>query len=429
MADQQLLDLLRRGISVWNSWREEHPAIPLDLRGAHLYGAHLSGANLREADLSGAHLYGANLREADLRGANLRKADLKEAHLRGAHLRGAHLSKVDLSGFDLSNTNLGGANLWGADLRGADLRGADLSGADLSKVDLSGLDLSNTNLRGANLRGANLRGAGLSKVDLSGFDLSGFDLSNTNLSGAKLIKTNLGNTNLSGAILRGAILRGVNLSEAILIGTNLTNAILTDCSIFGVSAWNVQLEGATQLSLTITPQDEPAITIDNLKVAQFIYLLLNNREIRDVINTITSKVVLILGRFTPVERKAVLDALRDELRKKNYLPIVFDFEQPSSRNLTETVSTLAHMAHFVVADLTNAKSVPQELERIVPRLRVPVQPLLHTSEQKPYAMFESFVDYPWVLPLYRYADQKMLLRSLREHVILPAEKKALEYEK
>ena len=45
--------------------------------------------------------------------------------------------------------------------------------------------------------------------------------------------------------------------------------------------------------------------------------MLHNQKIRDVIDTITSKAVLILGRFTD-ERKAVLDALRDELRKRNY---------------------------------------------------------------------------------------------------------------
>ena len=37
-----------------------------------------------------------------------------------------------------------------------------------------------------------------------------------------------------------------------------------------------------------------------------------------MIDTITSKVVLILGRFT-AERKAVLDALREELSKRHYL--------------------------------------------------------------------------------------------------------------
>src|SRR3989442_2430397 len=36
-----------------------------------------------------------------------------------------------------------------------------------------------------------------------------------------------------------------------------------------------------QKDLVITPFNEPTITVDNLKIAQFIYLLLNNAEIRD----------------------------------------------------------------------------------------------------------------------------------------------------
>ena len=31
----------------------------------------------------------------------------------------------------------------------------------------------------------------------------------------------------------------------------------------------------------------------------------------------------------------VLDALRDELRKRNYAPVVFDFEKPNSRTTDE----------------------------------------------------------------------------------------------
>ncbi len=154
-------------------------------------------------------------------------------------------------------------------------------------------------------------------------------------------------------------------------------------------------------------------------------MLLNNKKIRDVIDTITSKVVLILGRFTS-ERKAILDAVRDELRERNYSPALFDFEKPANRDITETVSTLAHLSRFVIADLTDAKSIPQELDRIVPNLpSVPVQPLILNS-QKEYGMFEHFTRFPWVLPVYRYTDELSLLQSLKEKVIAPAEQKARE---
>jgi hypothetical protein len=74
-----------------------------------------------------------------------------------------------------------------------------------------------------------------------------------------------------------------------------------------------------------------------------------------VIETITSKVVLILGRFTS-ERKPILAAIRVELRKRDYLPILFDFQKPDSKDLTGTVTTLAGTARFIIADLTDPSS-------------------------------------------------------------------------
>ena len=48
----------------------------------------------------------------------------------------------------------------------------------------------------------------------------------------------------------------------------------------------------------VTPLGQSEVTTDDIEVAQFLYLLINNKKIRNVIDTITSKVVLILGRFT-----------------------------------------------------------------------------------------------------------------------------------
>ena len=224
------------------------------------------------------------------------------------------------------------------------------------------------------------------------------DFSGANLYGANLSEANFRNAHLRGAKLNEADLSGATLYAASLVDTDLTDADLTSCRIYGVSAWRLKLEGAKQQNLIITKPGEPEITVDNIEVAQFVDLLLHNEKVRDVIDTITSKIVLILGRFTP-ERKAVLDALREELRGRDYLPILFDFDKPASRDITETISLLARMARFVPADITDARSIPQELNIIVPDLpSVPVQPLL-LKESGEYGMFEHYTRYPWVQPL------------------------------
>ena len=320
-------------------------------------------------------------------------------------LSGMSLMEPDFMGANLRKANLSGANCLQAkftavDLAGADLRDSVFVQADFSRTDLTGANLSRATLGMANFALADLTGANLSQADLSG---------------AILWRTKLVDANL-----RGAKLFSANLTEA-----NLHGADLTGCSIYGISVWNVDLKDTKQEQLIVTRPDEPQINVDNLEMAQFIYLLLNNQKIRNVIDTITSKVVLILGRFT-TERKQVLDAIRDELRRRDYTPVVFDFEIPSNRDITETVSTLAHMSRFVIADLTDAKSLPQELQAIVPDLpSVPVQPLLQTGADE-YVMFEHFRRYHWVLNVFRYEDAASVVAALQDKVIGPAEAKAKE---
>ena len=173
--------------------------------------------------------------------------------------------------------------------------------------------------------------------------------------------------------------------------------------------------------MIITPEGAPEVTVDNLEVGQFVYLLLHNEKIRDVIDTIGKKGVLLLGRFTD-ERKAILDALREELRKHDYLPILLDFDVPATRDITETVSLLARMARFIIVDMTDPSSIPKELEAIVPHLAVPVQPLLEGAS-RPYAMFKDYWKYDWVLQPHRYEGLETLLTTIAENVIAPAEAK------
>src|SRR5262245_5180224 len=207
--------------------------------------------------------------------------------------------------------------------------------------DLSGVDLYDgrgVNLYRADLRGADLRGARLYEANLIGANLSGADLAGSELGGAHIIE----------AILSGANLSGANLSGAGLVETDLTGADLTGCYIYGVSAWGLKpAESGKQHNLIITRPDEPTVTVDNIEVAQFVYLLLHNEKIRDVIDTIGKKGVLLLGRFTE-GRMLVLERLRDRLRDLGFVPMVFNFDKPETKGFTDTVRLLANLSHFVI---------------------------------------------------------------------------------
>src|SRR5690606_14434446 len=297
----------------------------------------------------------------------------------------------------------------------ANLNRVDLRGVDLRKADLRGANLSGADLRGTNLRGADMQGANLNRADLSEANLTEASLFQANLRGADLFEANLNRANLTEADLGEASLKGANL-----VSTNLAAANLSQCKIFGISAWKVITDDQTiQSNLIITDKGEPEITVDNLEVAQFIYLLLHNEKLRDVIHTIGEKAVLILGRFSD-GRKEILYAMRDKLRDKGFLPTIFDFERATVRDFTETIQILAGMALFVITDISNPRSNPLELQATVPDYMVPFVPILQKGEE-PFAMFVDLQrKYRWVMDVLVYNSKDQLIECMDDSIIKPA---------
>ena len=146
-----------------------------------------------------------------------------------------------------------------------------------------------------------------------------------------------------------------------------------------------------------------------------------NSKLRNVVDTITTRMVLILGRFTD-ERKHVLDAIKQELRHRGYLPMLFDFEPSTERDLTETIQIMAGMSKFIIADITEAKSIPQELSHIIPNFpSIPVKPILLSSDAQ-YGMFPHWSNFPSVLPAMPYLDEQDLISRLDNEVIQEVQK-------
>jgi hypothetical protein len=297
----------------------------------------------------------------------------------------------------------------------ADIR-PDLKGASLSGIDLKGANLSEVDLRQADLSDAKLSGAKLRKADLYNARLIGADLTEADLVGAALIDMDLTEANLSRA----------DLMHARLAETIVKNANFNGCRTYGISAWNLRGVPRDQLNLIITRDDEPIVRIDNLEVAQFVYLLLHNEKIRDVIDTIGRKGVLLLGRFTH-GRIAILERLREELRKRGFVPIVFNFDKPETKDFTETVRLLADLSHFVIVDITNPRSAPLELQATVPECMVPFVPILEKGEE-PFAMLSDLwiKHREWVLDPIRYPSLDRLVEVLDAEIVRPAEERFTE---
>jgi uncharacterized protein YjbI with pentapeptide repeats len=332
------------------------------------------------------------------------------------HIR-PDLSDATLVGMNLSRANLSGTNLSKAVLIHANLGEADLSGADLQKAELIEANLSGANLYWTNLTGANLSAAVLFQAVLRSADLMAANLSGANLSGMNLTLTNLTGANLAGATFSGAQLLGTNL-----VDSNLTGADLTGCRVYGVSAWKLKLEGTKQQNLIITRADESEITVDNIEVAQFVYLLLHNEKIRDVVDTIGKKGVLLLGRFTE-GRIQILERLREKLRSLGFVPMVFNFDKPETKDFTETVRLLAKPSHFLLVAITNPRSAPLELQATVPDYLIPFVPILEEG-QDPFAMFVDLQNkYDWVLTVIRYSSVDRLIEVLEDKIVRPAEAK------
>lgn len=373
MANAEHVAILKNGATEWNRWR-----------AATSY----SGADLSGADMAGMKLNDISLLRANLTGADLTRTQLERAHLTDADLTGAVLDHTNLEHVNARNAIFNGvvgknANFEVSTLRGARFRNARLLSARFHRAYLRDADLTSANLAGAWLRFARFDDACCENTDFSDADLR----------------------------------------HASLVGTDLRGANLTDVHVFGISAWNVKTDSNTRQDLIVSirqRKNEAPLRAHDLHTAQLLALMLDAAGVRRVLDSVASKLVLILGSFSPAE-KPVLDALRNGLQRCGYVAVTFDFERPAERDYGETVLTLVGMSRFVVADFSNAKEVRAEVAQARRQYqRVPVMPIAKEGVDLPVTMVNSFSAEELQL-LVRYESIDDLLQKLKSSIIEPAE--------
>jgi hypothetical protein len=374
--------LRRRSPRFWNRWRELHPRVVPDLRGVQLAGR-------------------------TLRGLDLRRARLDKANLRRADLAGVHLEKASLRGTDLELADLSWAHAERADLSFAILRDAKLSKGDFRRT----ICLGGTSFEHANLREADF-------------------------TAAKMVEADLPEADLTQACFDSADLTEATLDRAILDGTSFLTTTLLRAGVHGTFIRRVKTNDKTdQRSLymdvhVVWDRREKQIIVefpeaDDIRLAQFHDIVEEHGSVAALMSAGTRRVVLILGRFLP-RQKRVLDKLAMALRRRGKVPVIFDFPGPTDREISDTVRFVASMSQFIIVDMTKATSVPLELQATIPDLMVPVLPIVEAGKH----VFSMFTDlqrrYSWIQQPVRYKDADQLVRYVDEAIIARAERAAKE---
>jgi hypothetical protein len=295
-----------------------------------------------------------------------------------------------------------------------------------NKLDFSGMHLANASIQHAFSEGLNFRNAKIVDCHFEEGDFSRADFSGTTFMNTKFNKTIFTDSVFAGSAFHNCNLNRVNLANA-----NFCVKEIVETVVYGVSAWdlktndemkqsNLIIEKTYELYSDIIARGQIPLMVDDIELAQFVYYLSRHKKMRNMINILNSKGALLLGQFKDggLDR---LYKLRDWLKARNYIPMIFDFDRPDSLDYTETVITMAGLSKVIFADLSG-ESVPQELHATMTNFQKPV---ITYSQKGAYSMFKDLKrKNPYAFEL-EYTDEQDLFSKM-ENTLKDVERSHLQ---
>nr|WP_319375520.1 pentapeptide repeat-containing protein [uncultured Methanoregula sp.] len=411
------------------------------LFGVNFKNANLSNVKLKNAHISDLNLENTNLQRADLSNSELMRVNLKNAALVDANLFGSNLSDSQLDYSNLYRANFENANLQGAKIQFAHLSEANFTNANLNWVDMSESEghcinfnaaslyeanLRNVNFNASNFNKANLKKAHLRDANLNNSNISNADFTWTNLRSSKIQDAIIYNTNMSRANMSWAELQGTKFNEtdftySLFVESDINKTVFENCTIYGISAWDLKGSPKKISNLTITKPHEPKITIDSLEFAQFMYFLINNKDIHKILSGIKSKIVLIMGHYSN-NNSDIIDVIFTQLKNFNKVPVLLDFDKPLKKEFFPTLRVLAQLSQFIIADISDVKGVGPALSMFLPQLSsVPIIIIKNKNTEKDSILEKVFDSYSNISPIVYFNDKFEINEVFKNKIIYPAE--------
>ena len=356
-------------------------------------------------------------------------------------LKGITIRDVKLEGFKFSGTVFQNAKIINVTFKSCKFSHSDFDIANIQNCKFIDSPIQNSTFRSATIEKVDFETSSnksIPRIQKCLFQLATIretSFKNALCSGSNFSCKRMEHVSFQSATMKDCIFAGVSMSYVDFTDADISGAIFkicdirsskfVSCIIVGTLFWDCTrlISKYDNVQENLILKESPIISLNRIETAQFMSMIEQER-VDEIITEVTSKAVLILGRFSD-PHKTILDALRIRLKELNWVPVIFDFEMTDTRDVTETITLLARLSKFIIADLTDAKSAQQEVAAIAPHIAVPIVPIIK-GEEDVFSMFRDYWKYEWVLEEFRYDDLDHLLSNLQDQIISIAESKANE---
>lgn len=211
---------------------------------------------------------------------------------------------------------------------------------------------------------------------------------------------------------------GVDFSSARMAGVDCDGAVFERCTIEGLGVWKASGTPRREEQLRADASDFGMLALNDLKIGPALFEVVRNDALPRLFELLSSKLVLILGRFAPAASKERLERLRAEIGRRGYIAVVVDWELQGRFNATTIVSAISMCSRFIVADVTDARTVIAEVREALAQRPVAIQPLLLFGSPEPAFLRWARTDkYQQLLPTITYRDINDLIAKLDDEII------------
>ena len=288
------------------------------------------------------------------------------------------------------------ANFNDLDLENANFCNVNMAKATLFRSDSNSIKVTNSIASDSRWNKSKLQHSLFENCDLNHSNFSNADLHDATFINCKMNHVYFRNANLTKSHFINCDLRHSNLNEVLI-----DEATFKNVKLYGASLWELKYNSLNANKIDLSRRGNQEIITDDIRFAPLIYLLEDNKLV-EIINTLKSNTVVILGADSQLEKKSLLEEIAKKSREFGYSPIIVkNLKEIDGESFTKKAIMYSLIAKFVIIENSYPSGHILEFNKVLD-LGCIVGVLQKKGTGSTWLLEENFLKYPFHLKRFIY---------------------------